>query len=92
MIPLALTFAILALQVGGVLWAITSVNDAVRQGARADSLDRNGCAAARDAVPDTLTVLSCTPRAPSGVTLQVTVPVISDYLPPVTITRTAVMP
>jgi hypothetical protein len=92
MIPLGLVFAVLALQVGGVMWAVTSINEAVRQGARAESLDRDGCAAARAALSSSLRMLSCSTSAPSTVTMTVALPNISDYAPDVTVTRSAVLP
>jgi hypothetical protein len=92
MIPLALIFAILVIQVGGAMWAVTSLNEAVRQGARAESLDRDGCAAARAALSPRLSVVSCTTSAPSVVRMTIAVPQVSEYVPDLTVTRTAVLP
>jgi len=92
MIPLALVFAILALQVGGAMWAVTELNEAVRQGARAQSLERDGCGAARGALSPSLTVVRCTTSAPSTVTMTIRVPRVSQFVPDLTVTRSAVLP
>ncbi len=100
MTPMVLLFAVLALQVGAFLWGITSANEAVRQGARAQSLGDNGCSAARDTLTDTLDVVSCSASGGSGrssasVRLVVDVPVLTlveDFVPDVRITRDAYLP
>ena len=100
MMPLVFLFALLALQVGAFLWAITSTNEAVRQGARAQSLGDNGCQAAEDTLTDTLVVEECRNRGGSGlggvsVQLVVRVPVlpfVEDYVPDVRVTRDAYLP
>lgn len=94
-LPLALVFAVLALQVGGFLWAITSTNEAVRDGARAQSLGLPGCAAARDSLTDTLKVTSCNAGGTGSVRLSVEVPilpVVDNLVPDVTVTREAHLP
>ncbi len=101
MFPLALIFGLIALQVGSFMWAVTSTNEAVRQGVRAESLGQDGCRAARDTLTSSLTVRSCS--APGGgelgrgnqVRLVVDVPILrasADFVPTVQIERTAYLP
>lgn len=99
MVPLALVFAILAVQVAAFMWAVTSTNDAVRQGARAQSLGQDGCAAARAVLSDSLQVVDCVNggRMGSGSTvrLEVDIPVagaVEDLVPDVRVTREAFLP
>lgn len=96
LIPLMFLFAIIAVQVGGGMWAVTQLNEAVRQGARAQSLNGAGCTAARAALPQGL---SSTCSASGGgqftgstVTMSVTVPRVTQFVPQLTVRRTAVMP
>ena len=100
MMPLVFLFALLALQVGAFLWAITSTNEAVRQGARAQSLGDNGCQAAEDTLTDTLDIERCSNSGGSGlggVSVQLVVrvpilPLVEDYVPDVRVTRDAYLP
>lgn len=100
MIPLALVFAILAVQVGAFMWAVTSTNDAVRQGARALTLGQDGCVAAEDVLSESLrrgSVCSQSGGMGSGstVTLVVDIPIaaaVEDLVPDVSVTRTAYLP
>lgn len=101
--PFILLFALVALQVGALLWAVTTVDEAVRQGARAQSLGQSGCAAVRGALPGTLTLSTCTQSSgvggpgdgPHQVQVEVDAPIlpgIASLVPDATITRDAVMP
>ncbi len=102
LMPLVFVIAALGLQVGAFLWAVTNTNEAVRQGARAESLTGGtGCSAARATLAESLRVLDCqaeggpSPFTPSYVVIQVEVPVlgmVDPYVPDVTITRRAVLP
>ncbi len=101
-IPLGLLLALIGLQVGAFMWAVTNVNEAVRQGARAQSLGRDGCAAARATLAGTFEEVSCTPGgggsgpySDDSVRVQARVwiiPFIEDYVPDPVITRSAVLP
>ena len=100
MIPLALVFAVLALQVAAFMWAISSTNAAVRQAVRAESLGEDGCAAADDVLSSTLTVVRCDRDRgllgeESRVELVVDVPVarvVDGLVPDVRVTREAFLP
>lgn len=101
--PLGLLLALVGLQVGSFMWAVTNANEAVRQGARAQSLGDNGCDAAEATLSRSLELASPTrcvggdgPFAPPNrVTVHVKVPIIPfirDYVPDPTIERTATLP
>lgn len=100
--PLGLLLALVGLQVGSFMWAVTNTNEAVRQGARAQSLGDDGCAAAEATLSRSLELASrplCTggdgPLSPTRVVLEVEVPIIPfirDFVPDDTITRTAYLP
>ena len=99
MLPLYLLAGVLAVQLGGLLWAVTSTNDAVRQGARELSLGGDGCAAARGALPSSLDLVDCTGSggglAPATLQIRVHVPVVPvarRWVPDVTVDRTAHLP
>ena len=64
--PIVLLFAALGLQLGAWIWAVTSTNEAVRQGARAASLGDDGCDAARATVSDALDVVHCSSNSTSA--------------------------
>jgi hypothetical protein len=100
MIPLVFVIAAIGLQVGVFLWAVTNTNEAVRQGARAQSLGQDGCAAARATLARSLRS-ECSGSggtgmgSPAEVSLVVEVPVLAlvdEYLPDVVITRDAYLP
>jgi hypothetical protein len=100
LVPLALVFAAVAVVVAGFMVAITSTNDAVRQGARAQSLGQSGCDAARDVLRDTVVVRDCVAgggelgSSPSvRMVVEVPVPrIVDDLVPEVLVTRDAYLP
>ena len=99
MVPLALVFAVLALQVAAFMWAVTSTNEAVRAGVRAVSLGQDGCDAARAVLSDSLGVRCEQQGGPLGqgssVELVVDVPIagaVTDLVPDVQVTRKAYLP
>lgn len=101
MIPLVFVIAALGLQVGAFLWAVTNTNEAVRQGARAQSLGESGCDAAAGTLARSLDVVSCRATGgpgmytPSTVSLVVEVPVlglVDEYVPRVVVERDAYLP
>lgn len=101
-LPLVFVIAALGLQVGAFLWAVTNTNEAVRQGARAESITGGtGCSSARATLAPSLRVQSCeaeggpSPLTPSYVVMEVEVPVlglVDRFVPDVTVTRRAVLP
>lgn len=102
-LPLVFVIAAIGLQVGAYLWAVTNTNEAVRQGARAQSLGKDGCAAAEATLASSLVQeRPCSssgggsgPFSNDSVTLVVRVPtlgLVERFLPDVTVTRTAVLP
>lgn len=100
MIPLALVVAVLVVQVAAFMWAVTSTNDAVRQGARAQSLGQDGCAAAREVLSPALRGDSrcfAEGRMGEGSTVQLVVDIpvaaaVVDLVPDVEVTREAYLP
>ncbi len=99
MVPLALVFAVVVVQVAAFMVAVTAADEAVRSGARAVSLGRDGCGAAEAVMSDSLEAV-CTQQGGelgtgSSVRLVVRVPVVgavTDYVPDVRITREAFLP
>lgn len=99
MIPLALTFGVLVVQVAAFMFAVTSTNEAARAGVRAISLGEDGCAAARAVISDSYDV-DCDPGGGrlgegSSIRLVVDIPVVravGDYVPDVEVTREAYLP
>ncbi|MGF1646891.1 MAG: hypothetical protein ACFCVF_08235 [Kineosporiaceae bacterium] len=98
--PWLFVLAMVAFQVGVVGWGVTSVDEAVRQGVRAQSLGQDGCAAARATLTASLTVSGCTAAGGAlgdgnAVRLVVEVPVVrpaADWVPRVTVVREAFLP
>ncbi len=100
-LPIALIFLLVVFQVCVLMWAMVSLNEAARQGARAQSLGQDGCGAARSTLSDYLDVVGCVPKGgkqmytPSSVTVSVKVPVpsfIDDFVPDPVLTRSAYLP
>lgn len=99
MVPLALVFAVLVVQVAAFMFAVTSTNEAVRAGVRAVSTGEDGCAAAEAVISDSYEV-TCTERGGplgegSSVRLVVDIPVagaVTDLVPDVEVTREAFLP
>lgn len=103
--PLALLLALIGLQVGAFLWAVTNTNEAARQGARAQSLGQDGCATFRATLADSLDTERTQCRAtgrpglltgsPTEIEVAVKVPIIpfiDDFVPDPTIERTVYLP
>jgi hypothetical protein len=59
MIPLVFLLAAIGLQGGVYMWAATNTNEAARQGARAQSLGQDGCAAVAATLGGSLDLESC---------------------------------
>ena len=100
-LPIALIFLLVVFQVCTLMWAMVSLNEAARQGARADSLGRDGCAAAESTLSGYLRDVSCQAShgggmyRPSTVTISAKVPVpsfIDEFVPDPRLTRTAFLP
>jgi len=99
MVPLALVFAIVAVQVAAFMFAVTSTNEAVRAGVRAVSIGEDGCAAARDVLSDSLAVQCRQWGGELGksqsLELVVDIPIagaVRDLVPDVEVTREAFLP
>ena len=99
-LPWLLLLALFTFQVGVILWGVTSADEAVRQGVRAQSLGQDGCAAARATLASSLAVSSCLSAGGAlgegnAVSLVVDVPVlgpVSSWTPTVQVTREAFLP
>lgn len=106
-LPVALVFLYVTFQVCAIMWALSSINEAARQGARAQSLGQDGCAAAAGSLsryldydPRTDCRASGNDRmgTPSSVEITVRTPVpalIRDWMPrgeDLNLTRTAYLP
>jgi len=94
LIPLLFTFALVAFQVGVIAWTASSTAEAVREAARAESLNQNPWDAAEAALPARLrggASLNRVGSAGHGFELKVKAPTVSG-LPAFTVTRTAAMP
>lgn len=101
MLPLVLVFAVLVVQVAGFMFAVSSTNEAVRAGARQQSLTGDGgCRAARDVLADSLDVAECQDgggRLGEGPTVRLVVDIpvvraVEDLVPDVRVTREARLP
>lgn len=107
-LPIALIFLLVVFQVCAIMWAANSINEAARQGARAQSLGQDGCAAARASLSGYLDFdprRDCTASGgaglydgPSTVEITVRTPVpelIREWMPngnDLELTRTAYLP
>jgi hypothetical protein len=92
LIPVIFLGASLALQAGAAMWAMSSVDEATRQAARASSLGYDPRTAAENALPGALNVTQLSTFGPGhGVRLTVDVPRVSP-LPQFKITRQVEMP
>jgi hypothetical protein len=89
-LPIALIFLLVVFQVCVLMWALNGVNEAARQGARAQSLGQDGCGAAARSLSRYLDVVSCTSSGGPGmytpstveITVQAPVPVlIREWMP-----------
>lgn len=101
MIPLVFLLAAIGLQGGVYMWAATNTNEAARQGARAQSLGQDGCAAVAATLGGSLDLESCSatggpnPFSPTRLDVRVRVPVlelVEDYVPAAAVTRTVYLP
>lgn len=101
MLPLVLVTALIVTQVAAFMWAATATNDAVRQGARAQSQNQDGCVAARAVLPDSLDIVRCTRYGGSelgdnpALRLVVDIPIlpaVAYFAPDLDVTRTAYLP
>ncbi|GAB4070214.1 hypothetical protein GCM10028777_34760 [Angustibacter speluncae] len=103
-LPIALIFLLVVFQVCVFMWALNGLNEAARQGARAQSLGQDGCAAASRSLSGYLDVVRCSSSGgpgmytPSSVEVTVKTPVphfIRDWMPQgrdLELTRAAYLP
>lgn len=100
LVPWLFVLAAVAFQAGVVGWGVTSADEAVRQGVRAQSLGQDGCAAARTTLSSSLEMGQCTATGGSlgdgnAVRIVVDIPVVrpaTDWIPRVQVTREAFLP
>lgn len=93
LLPVIIVFGAAAFQVGAILWATTSVEEAAREAARAYALGEDGCGTAEDALGGGIDLVSCS--GGREVTLVAEIPMVlaaRDLVPEVRITKTAEMP